>query len=861
MKAIRRFSVRPTLPASIAPLADLAANLRWSWHPPLRALFESIDPELWRQVHEDPVAMLSAVGPAQLEQLAADEAFVERVEQASQALERYLTDDRWYQGWSAEQAGEGTPNAIAYFSPEYGIAAVLPQYSGGLGILAGDHLKAASDTGVPIIAVGLFYKTGYFRQSLNRDGWQQETYPVLDPDDLPLSLLREDDGTPVTIAVGLPGGRTLSAHVWRARVGRVNLLLLDSDVPDNDDAARVVTERLYGGGGEQRLQQEMLLGIGGVRALRAWSRLTGAPTPDVYHTNEGHAGFLGIERIRELIADEGMTFDEALEAVRAGTVFTTHTPVPAGIDRFAADLIRVYFGGDQARDTVPVERLLELGAETFEGGQAGVFNMAVMGLRLAQRANGVSQLHGVVSREMFDGLWPGFDDAEVPITSITNGVHGPTWVDPAVFALAKEHGNTRDLDTQESWEAMASAPRSAVWSTKRALREQLVQEARRRVRESWIERGASQAELGWTDGVLDPDVLTIGFARRVPTYKRLTLMLRDPERLTRILLDPQRPVQLVIAGKSHPADETGKQLIQQMVQFTDDPRVRHRIVFLPNYDMEMAKHLYPGCDVWLNNPLRPFEACGTSGMKAALNGGLNLSILDGWWDEWFDGQNGWAIPTADGVTDEHRRDDLEASALYDLIEHQIAPRFYDRDAEDLPQNWLSMMVHTVTTLGPKVRASRMVRDYTEKLYVPAARAGWAMARDGYAGAKDLAAYKARVKAGWGDVRVDHVESSGVGDQPEMGQTLHVTAYVSLDGLDPADVEVQVVHGRTDHHGEELRDVSTIALTHVEAYDNGRHRFSGDVRLTTSGSFGYTVRVLPRHAGLASPAEMGLVANA
>ncbi|MGL5908743.1 MAG: alpha-glucan family phosphorylase, partial [Phycicoccus sp.] len=441
--------------------------------------------------------------------------------------------------------------------------------------------------------------------------------------------------------------------------------------------------------------------------------------------------------------------------------------------------------------------------ETYDGGSADMFNMAVMGLRLAQRANGVSQLHGVVSREMFDGLWPGFDDAEVPIASITNGVHGPTWVDRQVVELARTHTAAGDLDTQESWEALAAVPRDAMWATKRELRLQLVEEARRLTRDSWLERGASPAELGWVDDVLDPDVLTIGFARRVPTYKRLTLMLRDPERLKSLLLDPARPVQLVIAGKSHPADETGKQLIQQLVRFADDPEVRHRIVFLPDYDIAMALRLYPGCDVWLNNPLRPFEACGTSGMKAALNGALNLSILDGWWDEWFDGENGWAIPTADGVDDPDRRDDIEAAALYDLVEQQVAPRFYDRDGAGLPQNWLSMVLHTMSTLGPKVRANRMVRDYTERLYVPAARSGWAMAADSHRGAKDLAAYRHRVAEAWDDVRVDHVESAGVGDSPQLGETLRITAFVSLGTLGPDDVDVQVVYGRTNHHGDEL----------------------------------------------------------
>ncbi|WP_353953112.1 alpha-glucan family phosphorylase [Knoellia sp. S7-12] len=866
MKAIRRFSVRPVLPAPIAALGDLAMNLRWSWHPPLRDLFESIDPERWASVGADPVAMLSATPVSELDALAADDEFVARVEDARQGLDRYLGEDRWYQQWAAEQGDNGAPSAIAYFSPEYGIAAALPQYSGGLGILAGDHLKAASDIGLPIVGVGLFYKTGYFRQSFNRDGWQQEDYPVLDPDGLPLSLLREEDGTPSIILIKLPGSRELRAQVWRAQVGRVPLLLLDSDIPGNDEAARAVTERLYGGGGEQRLQQELLLGVGGVRALRLWSRLSGAPTPDVYHSNEGHAGFLAIERISELVTSAGLTFEEALEAVRGATVFTTHTPVPAGIDRFERRLIEIYFGGDLAPAGVPLDRLLALGAETYEGGNSSMFNMAVLGLRIAQRANGVSKLHGVVSRDMFDGLFPGFDADEVPITSITNGVHGPTWVDRKVYELAGRHADdvtvdTTVLDSQASWEAMADLPRDEVWATKRLLREQLVKEARARVRASWVKRGASTAELGWTDEILDPDILTIGFARRVPTYKRLTLMLRDPARLKKLLLDPERPIQIVIAGKSHPADETGKQLIQQMIKFTDDPEVRHRIAFLPNYDIAMAQHLYPGCDVWLNNPLRPFEASGTSGMKAALNGALNLSILDGWWDEWFDGNNGWAIPTADGVEDPDRRDDIEANALYDLIENQVAPRFYDLDDAKLPQNWLAMVMHTVSTLGPKVRASRMVREYTERLYVPAARAGWALSGENHAGARDLAAYATRVRAAWPKVSVDHVESSGVGDSPEIGETLHVNAYVSLDGLAPEDVEVQVAHGRTNRRGDDLHDVTTLSLQHTESYEHGRHQFSGDLTLKTSGAFGYTVRVLPKHQGLATPASLGLVATA
>ena len=858
MKAIRRLHVRTVLPDALSPLHDLALNLRWSWHPPTMDLFESIDPQKWEAVRREPLALLSSLSPDDLAALEQDADVVQRVREAGEGLARYLSEPRWYQR-AAEAAQDRFARSFAYFSPEFGITAALPQYSGGLGILAGDHLKSASDLGVPIVGIGLFYKSGYFRQRLNADGWQQESYPVLDPDDLPLSLLREEDGTPAVVTLAMPGAGSLHAHVWRAQVGRVPLLLLDSDVEANDASKRGLTDRLYGGGGDQRLQQEMLLGIGGVRALRLWSRLTGAPEPDVYHMNEGHAGFQGLERISELVSGADLSFEEALRAVRASTVFTTHTPVPAGIDRFGAAQITEHFGGSCELAGVPLPRLLELGAESYQGGDPGVFNMAVMGLRLGQRANGVSLLHGEVSRGMFKGLWPGFDSGEVPIGSITNGVHAGTWVDRKVVDLAAEFVGAEAFADGTVFSRVHEVPVDRIWATKRELREQLVAETRARLRKSMRTRGSTPAELGWIDDALDPDILTIGFARRVPTYKRLTLMLRDPERLSRILLDDDRPVQLVIAGKAHPADDTGKRLIQEMVRFTDDPRIRHRIIFLPNYDIGMAQRLYPGCDVWLNNPLRPFEACGTSGMKAALNGALNLSILDGWWDEWFDGENGWAIPTADGVDDD-RRDELEAAALYDLLENNVVPAFYDRDEQGLPTRWLEMLQHTLSTLGPKVMADRMVREYTAELYLPAARAGWAVTEHNHAGARDLAAAVERLGAAWPSVRIEHVEAEGVSDSPQIGETVRVRAYVALDGLSPEDVTVQVALGRASET-DELTEVQTSPLTPVESYDGGRHRFDGDLELTRTGSLGWTVRVLPAHPLLAADAELGLVTNA
>ncbi|WP_351223729.1 alpha-glucan family phosphorylase [Streptomyces sp. NPDC002133] len=843
MKAIRRFAVRPVLPEPLAPLSELARNLRWSWHSGTRELFRAVDPEGWREAGGDPVRLLGAVSAGRLAGLARDHGFLHRLADAAGDLDHYLRGRRWYQEQQADD--EPLPAAVAYFSPEFGITAALPQYSGGLGILAGDHLKAASDLGVPLVGVGLLYRHGYFRQSLSRDGWQQEHYPVLDPDELPLTLLREADGSPAQVVLALPGGRSLRARVWQAQVGRVPLLLLDSDVEENAPGERDVTDRLYGGGSEHRLLQEMLLGIGGVRAVRTFCRLTGHPEPEVFHTNEGHAGFLGLERIREL-APYGLDFDAALEAVRAGTVFTTHTPVPAGIDRFDRELVARHFGDDGELPGVDAARVLQLGMESYPGGEPNVFNMAVMGLRLAQRANGVSTLHGAVSRRMFAGLWPGFDAPEVPITSVTNGVHAPTWVAPEIGSLGDAVGVTPDAE---------------LWELRHELRGQLVREVRKRLYVSWRQRGANAAELGWIDGVLDPGILTIGFARRVPAYKRLTLMLRDRDRLMELLLHPTRPVQIVVAGKAHPADDGGKRLIQELVRFADDPRVRHRIVFLPDYGIAMARTLYPGCDVWLNNPLRPLEACGTSGMKAALNGCLNLSVLDGWWDEWYEPDFGWAVPTADGSAahDDDRRDELEAAALYGLIEERIAPLFYDQDRDGLPGRWIEMVRRTLTTLGPKVLADRMVREYVDRLYAPAARAHRVLALDADA-ARGLAAWKSRVRAAWPGVAVDHVEAGAALGTAELGSTLALRVSVRLGALQPDDVEVQAVAGRVDSD-DAIADAQAFPLKPADdgPDESGRWIYEGPLALDRTGPFGYTVRVLPSHPLLPSGADLGLVA--
>ncbi|QHC01751.1 alpha-glucan family phosphorylase [Epidermidibacterium keratini] len=840
MKAIAQFVVRVSLPPELTDLQHLMRNLRWSWHRPTRDLFAAIDQQAWDRVRHNPVELLAAVTAERLEQLRRDDAFLQRLADARRDLDDYLASGGWY----AEQlaAGEQLPQAIAYFSPEFGITEALPQYSGGLGILAGDHLKAASDLGVPVLGVGLFYHSGYFSQGLAADGWQLESYPDLHPR-LLLRRLRDAGGDPVLISLDLPGGRTLWAQVLIVEVGRVSLLLLDTNVPANtDEALRRTTDRLYGGGPEQRIAQELLLGVGGVRAIRAYCAVTGSPQPEVYHTNEGHAGFQGLERIRELTTGEGLDFDAALQVVRAGTVFTTHTPVPAGIDRFEKSLAARFLTEDRALPGVPLDRILELGSES----DPAMFNMAHLGFRLGQRSNGVSRLHGQVSREMFASLWPGFPLDEVPIGSVTNGVHAPTWVGRHMLA----DGLASDLPDDE------------LWQRRNLSRAALVEEIRRRTRESLLARGRSPAEIGWVDAMFDPDVLTVGFARRVPSYKRLTLMLRDPERLRAILLHPTRPVQIVLAGKSHPADDGGKELIKAMVQFADDPAVRHRITFLPDYDMAMARFLYAGCDVWLNNPLRPLEACGTSGMKSALNGGLNLSIRDGWWDEMYDGENGWAIPTADGVEDPARRDELEAAALYQLLESAVTPDFYERDAAGNPPRWLRRVRHTLRDLGPKVDATRMLRDYLRDLYAPAARSGEVLRRDEYAAATGLADAITRIRNAWPNVAVRSVEVAGdrqPGDEEPvaLGTALTVRAVVDLGGLDASDVRVETAVGRPSADGS-LEDVDYVPMSVVPG---DLATYEAQIDLDRQGPMGYTVRVTPRHEALTGPAELGLLVTA
>ena len=726
------------------------------------------------------------------------------------------------------------------------MAAGLPQYSGGLGVLAGDHLKAANDLGLPLTAVGLFYHHGYFTQEVDTRGHQEERFPRLDPRAMALEAVPD-----VRITVDIAGVPVV-ARLWLAHVGRIPLYLLDTDVEDNDDEHRLITDRLYGGGQEERIRQELLLGVGGFRALEALGQL-----PQVFHINEGHAGFLALERIRRAMVHEGLTFSEAKTAIRPGGVFTTHTPVPAGIDRFPRELMERYFSG-WCRDVgLSLDELMELGHEP-DTPPGEVFNMAAMSLRLSGQTNGVARLHGKVSRQMFSGVWPEVPVEEVPIGSVTNGVHAHSWTSREMSDLFERHvGTDWDEAGPDAWAAIADVPDRELWSVRRNLRERLVAYARRRLRAQGLRRGLSESQVAWCDDALDPSALTIGFARRFATYKRANLLLRDVDRLRALLLDADRPVQVIFAGKAHPADEPGKELLRQVATATEDIELRHRLVFLEDYDIAVARMLVEGVDVWLNNPLRPNEACGTSGMKVVFNGGLNCSVLDGWWDEMYDGEVGWAIPSAEYEEDRDARDEIEANGMLNVLERGVVPLFYERDDDGVPTGWTATVKASLARLCPEVTAARMLREYTTEYYEPAAARSEAMRADGDERAKALVRWKRHLFRAWPSVAVGHSAHEAV--TADHGVTYRVQVQVTLGDLEPGDVAVELLHGPVDPD-DELRSPATTAMGVVGPGDRpGWLRYEAEVVFPHSGNFGYTVRVVPDHPDVRTYAHLGKVA--
>jgi len=828
---VHEVDVHPALPERIAWLDEIARNVWSAWSPEAGDLFARLDPEAWERLEHNPVALLRGLSQDRLDALAADESFVAMVARVARRLDAYTSDA----GWLVPSRPDAAGMLVAYFSLEFGLDAGIPLYSGGLGILAGDHLKSASDLGVPLVGVGLLYRSGYFRQSLGPDGGQRERYPATDWSDLPLVDQTGPDGKPVVVEV-VVGEETVRAALRRIQVGRVPLLLLDSDIEGNSPRAREITSVLYGGDRDQRMRQEVLLGIGGVRALAA-----AGLAPTVFHMNEGHSALLVLERLRALMAETGMSLTEAREQVVASTVFTTHTPVPAGNETFDQDLARSYLEPLATAAGMTWDDLVAMASHPDEGETD--FGMTPLALRASGFANGVAALHGDTSRHMWRGLWPDLPIDEVPITSITNGIHTASWLSREMHELLDRYigpGLRERPEDPTVWERADTIPAGELWRVHELRRERLVLFARERLRTQLTRQGSRRVASRAAGDALRPDALTICFARRFATYKRADLLFRDPDRLARLLGDEKRPVQMIVSGKAHPLDVPGKDVLRTVVQESQRPRLRDRIVFLEDYDMHVARYLVQGADVWLNVPRRPLEASGTSGMKAAVNGALNLSVLDGWWAEGYSPECGWAIGSGEQYDDPEENDAVEAEALYTLLEREVIPAFYARDSSGRPREWTAMMTASIRRLGGEFNTGRMVRDYAERAYIPAHVATLALGEGGGRGARELAGWRERMRGAWPEVSVrSEVSADG---SVVVGSEVEVELFATLGSLAPGDVRVEVVAGAPDGEGG-VSVRAVVAGTSTGAV-GAEQRFVASVPASESGRLACAARVVP-----------------
>ncbi|MFZ5585914.1 MAG: alpha-glucan family phosphorylase [Thermodesulfobacteriota bacterium] len=842
------FQVHPQLPPQLQSLNRVCCNLWFTWNPEAVELFQRIDAVLWSQVAHNPRALLNQISQERLEALARDNGFVAQLERVADLMDSYLSAEGC--PFLAGRAPDDLK--IAYFSAEYGLSDCLPVYSGGLGMLSGDHLKSASNLNLPLVAVGLAYRQGYFSQYLNPDGWQQEEYHGNDFWNMPMEVMRDDQGRELTVSVDIEG-RPLAARIWKVAVGRVPLYLLDANIEQNPPELRTITHQLYGGDTEMRIRQEILLGIGGVRALKVLNI-----TPNVFHMNEGHSAFAALERIRQLRSERGLSFDEARELVKTSNCFTTHTPVPAGNDYFDPDLVRRHFQGYVQELGISLPVLLAYG-RVHPHDQQELFCMTVLALRLSAFNNGVSRLHGAVSREMWKDVYPHFPLEDVPITHITNGVHIPSWISSEMAWLYYRYLGPawmEDPDSAAVWKLIDQIPDAELWRAHERRRARTVAFVRGRLVAQLRRRGASAEGLRAAAEVLNPEALTIVFARRFATYKRAILLLQDPARLDKILNDPKRPVQIIFAGKAHPRDNEGKEFIRRVVQLSQEPRFRQHMVFIEDYDINVARYLVQGSDIWLNTPRRPMEACGTSGMKAAANGALNLSILDGWWDEGFEPGLGWAIGAGEDYEDHALQDQVEGRAVYRTLENEVAPLFYDRSEDGLPRRWIAYMKRSLSRLCPVFNTHRMLEDYADLAYVPAATRFNLLTAGDYQAARELGAWTRRIMENWSQVEVQELTSPAP-MALAWGDALPVRARVKLGGLTPQDVACDIYYGPLNADGE-FAERATEGMT-VEGGQDGVYTFGGQVDCRYTGRLGIKVRVVPYHPHLSSKYALGLAA--
>jgi starch phosphorylase len=835
MKPIHNFIVKAKLPENIEKLKDVAYNYWWCWDSEAKELFNRMNRKIWNEVHHNPIALINRLPQKELEELSKQYDFTNFLEKVHNKFTRYIKARTWFQEQNIQTKG-----VIAYFSPEYGINESFPVYSGGLGVLSGDHLKSASDLGLPLIGVGLLYQQGYFRQRLSPNGWQNELYPVNDFYSMPMFLVRDESGVKKIISVDLPNGKVF-AQIWKILIGRTFLYLLDTNIDENTNQEyKNITDQLYGGDRETRIQQEILLGIGGIRALNIMGI-----EPSVIHTNEGHAAFALLEQTRNYMAKYNIDFHSAMNITRGSSIFTTHTPVPAGNEAFNLDRMEVYF-----KDYIP---LLGLTKEDFfaMGQTAGLnyneaFSMTILGLRLTGYHNGVSKLHGKVSQKMWSNIWKCLPVEEVPIDGLTNGVHTHTWLAHEFSELYERYLQPSwetDLDNEDIWNAVTTIPNDELWREKQRRRIRLVLFAREYLKT----RGRDylrQDQLNKINEYLDPDALTIGFARRFATYKRPYLIFSDMKRLKNILTNKEKPVQIILAGKAHPHDTEGKQMIQMIIQKVRDFNLEKHIVFLEDYDMVISRLMVKGCDVWLNNPIRPLEASGTSGMKAAINGTLNCSILDGWWDEAYNGKNGFAIGQGEERENNPEINQLESELLYDLLENEIIPTFYDRGQTRVPSRWVEMMKCSIRSITPMFSTHRMVKEYATKYYFNALEKNKLLLQNNAQSVVELNKWKSKIYANWDKIIIKDIEMKN-DHEAWLGKPIEVNVKVNLAELSPDDVVVQAYYGSVDVHTNELIDTQYTNLNLIRK-DDDFYLYNGTYICETTGKQGFTIRVLPNH---------------
>ena len=845
-----KVTVIPQVPERINRLEELAYNLWWSWNVEALKLFKAIDIDLWEKCQKNPVKFINNVEQSKLEIAVKDEAFLKQYDSIISKFDSYQkSTTTWYN----KKYPNVKDNKIAYFSAEYGLDESFPIYSGGLGILSGDHCKSASDLGMPFYAIGLLYRQGYFNQRINRDGWQETNFTELNINELPVKPVLLENGTELVINVDFPG-RTVFAKVWQVNIGRIKLYLLDTNIEPNSQIDREITARLYGGDQEMRIQQEIFLGIGGLKALKALG-----VEPTVYHMNEGHSSFVCLELLKNLVLNKQMSFKAAKEIVSSQTIFTTHTPVPAGIDIFPISLIDKYFGGYWDKMGISRHEFMELGM--FANNDSGQnFNMGVLALKLAGKRNGVSKLHGEVSRDIFGDVWPLVPKDEVPITHVTNGVHTLTWLEPKLRDLYTEYlGDNwiNDISNPKTWKKLDKVPNAELWKIHQENKKKLIQIVRENKRAQLERNGASPYEIMELENMLDPNVLTIGFARRFATYKRANLIFRDIERIKRILGNPDMPLQIIFAGKAHPADRPGQEIIKNIVDVSNMPEFKGKVIMLENYNMSVARYMLHGVDIWMNNPRRPLEASGTSGQKAAINGAINFSILDGWWIEGYKNNSGWSIGKNEYYSSLNHQDNVDSDSIYTTLEKEILPLYYAKDADGLPNRWINKMKDSIKVVAPEFSTERMLIDYANDLYVPQVNRTLEIAENGFAKVFKLAEWKENISRDWGKIHINPINLTAYENTPiSVNQTIEPACLVYLGSIKPEDVNVEVYVGK-------ITDTGVLCESKIKKMDlvqkNGdMYEYRSEVLMNNGGNYGFTYRVVPKNSMLDNKQDMGLV---